>query len=56
MPIDAARLVQRYNLKSAVCAPIKLNAVVIYDTVVASEQVLGTISFASDQSRGVTLQ
>ena len=56
MPVDAARLVQRHNLKSAVCVPIKLNAVIDEDTVLASEQVLGTISFASDQSRGVTSQ
>ena len=56
MPIDTARMVQCHNLKSAVCVPVKLNAVMVDDAVLASEQVLGTISLASEQSRGVTSQ
>lgn len=55
-PVDIARAVQRYSVKSAVCVPVRLPAVVSEGNVVASERVLGTLTLASCHLDAVTSQ
>lgn len=55
-PVDIAHAVQRYSIKSAVCVPVRLAAVVSEGDVVASERILGTLTLASCHLDAVTPQ
>lgn len=55
-PVDIAHAVQRYSIKSAVCVPVRLTAVVSEGDVIASERILGTLTLASCHLDAVTSQ
>lgn len=55
-PVDIAHAVQRYSIKSAVCVPVRLTAVVSDGDVIASERILGTLTLASCHLDAVTSQ
>ena len=52
--MDITWAVERYGIKSAVCIPIKLAAVMSEGSTLASERVLGTLMLGSCNLNGVT--
>jgi len=56
VPVDIAQIVKLHGIKSAVCAPIKLAAVMSEGNIVGSERVVGCLTLGSSEPNGVTAQ